>query len=151
MFTALAPGDKLVGLFSADNGQITVANFFTAIATDVSLNPSNIFTCPGTTTSPVFQTQTNGVLFGGFLGTISGNYGINDDGSCQFARNNFTVDGAGNSASATHNVGLNYLVGGVQVLGSPSAPIANATNSVDVVTQLNLLLAAARSQGWLQT
>lgn len=42
-----------------------------------------------------------------------------------------------------------YQVGGGQVIGGPSDPIDDAVDPDSAVTAINLLLAAARAQGWL--
>lgn len=47
----------------------------------------------------------------------------------------------------------NYAIAmnGVKVLGLPSEPVANATDAASAITQLNLLLAVCREQGFLKT
>ena len=74
-----------------------------------------------------------GLFQGGTLPSFSLNAG---DGSASFANGSTTIDAAGNLG-----------IGGTQVVTSQQPAVADATGAGDVVTQLNLLLAALRVHG----
>jgi len=144
-------------LFNAD-GSCSFASANAAFAADGALNlPLSHFPADG---SAQFANGTATIDAGGNAGLTTlqlpgGGFDfihLFDDGSATFATNSIFLNGDG---SIVANNGITSLtefsVNGLQVVGAQQPAISNATNSVDVITQLNLLLAALRTHGLIDT
>lgn len=88
-----------------------------------------------------FTFTLDGAYFGGLLGSRSGVIGMLNGISGIMVWPDHVL------SNVSIDTDSDFRVGGKKVVGSPGDPVANATNSVDVVKQFNLLLDRLREHG----
>lgn len=153
------------GRFTVDgsgNVNINGTNLLDSVGTvsfhsgDVLVDNSGNLVVPGATSDPVFKTDPNGILLGGFLGTPSGAYGINADGSAMFGTGGFVIDSVGNlsiggAIQLNLDGSVSFASGGFAIDASGNISITGSVSGFVVMTANTTATATFNTSGRNET